>query len=47
MQFDDEVRRARTWRLVPGKSLFRTPQPRKLCVEDGDGFGGGFARRLW
>jgi hypothetical protein len=27
------------------KSLFRTAQPRKLCVEEGDGFGGGFARR--
>jgi len=48
MQFDDAVQRAGMLRLVPGRSLFRTAQPRKLCVEDGDGFGGGFAsRRGW
>jgi hypothetical protein len=45
MQFDDEVRRARTLKLVPRMSLFRAAQPRKLCVQDGDGFGGGFASR--
>ena len=28
--------------LVSGQSLFRSAQPRKLCVEDGNGFGGGF-----
>src|SRR5205823_10391381 len=28
--------------LAPGASLFRAEQPRKLCVQDGDGFGGGF-----
>jgi hypothetical protein len=32
-------------RLVPGKSLFCTAQPRKLGVEEGTGLGGGFARR--
>jgi hypothetical protein len=42
---NDAVQQTRTWRLVPGKALFRTAQPRKLCVEDSDGFGGGFARR--
>jgi hypothetical protein len=32
----------RAWWLVSGQSLFRSAQPRKLCVEDGNGFGGGF-----
>src|ERR1700684_3186844 len=32
-------------RLVPGKSPFRTAQPRKLGVEEGTGLGSGFARR--
>src|ERR1035441_6624239 len=35
-------RRQRAGRLAPGGPLSRTAQPRKLGVQDGDGFGGGF-----
>jgi len=37
-------RRARVPRRVPGNWLFRTRQPRKLCVQNVNGFGGGFPR---
>src|ERR1035441_2120812 len=38
-------RHQRAGRLAPGASLFGTAQPRKLCVQDGDGLGGGFPGR--
>jgi hypothetical protein len=31
-----------TW-LRPGKSLFRTTKPWKLCIEDGNRFGHGLS----
>lgn len=41
-------RRARMPRRVPGNGLFRARQPRKLCVQNVNGFGGGFPRyRAW
>ena len=34
--------------LASGKLLFRSAQPRKLCVQNADSFGGGFPRyRAW